>query len=128
MGAGGHLRWVEHPQLRAMMNELIDGIENCTEGDGYLAAYPQAKLATDEHPGAWRVPPPLCVGGGGGGVGARPGSPPPSLPADYTTSWTVHGFLEAAIAGNTKALRMIRAHMNVFNNHTLLPTFLPPGA
>lgn len=77
------------------MNELIDGIENCTEADGYLAAFPQAKLATDEHP-------------------------------DYTTSWTVHGFLEAHIAGNPKALGMIRAHMNVFNNHSLLPSFLPP--
>jgi hypothetical protein len=95
MGAGGHLRWREHAQLRQMMDELIDGIENCTEPDGYLAAFPQAKLATDEHP-------------------------------DYTTSWTVHGFLEAHIAGNPKALRMIRAHMNVFNNHSLIPTFLPP--
>jgi hypothetical protein len=82
MGAGGHLRWVEHPQLRSMMDALIDGIEACAEPDGYLAAFTQAKLATDEHP-------------------------------DYTTSWTVHGFLEAHIAGNAKALRMIRAHMNV---------------
>ena len=95
MGAGGTLRWTEHAQLRSMMDELIDGIENTTEPDGYLAAFQQMKLATDEHP-------------------------------DYTTSWTVHGFLEAAIAGNPKALRMIRAHMNVFNNHTLIPTFLPP--
>ena len=95
MGAGGHLRWEEHAQLRAAMDKLIDGIANCTEPDGYLAAFTQAKLATDEHP-------------------------------DYTTSWTVHGFLEAHVAGNAKALRMIRAHMNVFNNHTLLPTFLPP--
>ena len=65
MGAGGHLRWVEHPVLRAMMNELIDGIENCTMPDGYLAAFPQAKLATDEHPGE-------CGGGGrveAGGIG-----------------------------------------------------------
>ena len=38
----------------------------------------------------------------------------------------MHGFLEAHIAGNPKALRMIRAHMNVLNNHTLIPTFLPP--
>ena len=38
----------------------------------------------------------------------------------------MHGFLEAAIAGNAKALRMIRAHMNVFTNHSLIPTFLPP--
>ena len=95
MGAGGHLRWREHPQLRAMMDQLIDGIENCTEPDGYLAGFAQDKLATDEHP-------------------------------DYTTSWTVHGFLEAHVAGNPKALRMIRQHMNVFNNHSLLPTFLPP--
>ena len=95
MGAGGTLRWTEHAQLREMMDAIIDGIENCTEPDGYLAAFPQNKLATDEHP-------------------------------DYTTSWTVHGFLEAAVAGNPKALRMIRSHMNVFNNHTLIPTFLPP--
>jgi len=70
-------------------------VDTGSEADGYLAAFPQEKLATDEHP-------------------------------DYTTSWTVHGFLEAAIAGNTKALGMIRRHMNVFNNHTLIPTFLPP--
>ena len=76
MGAGGHLRWTEHAQLREMMDAVIDGIENCTESDGYLAAFPQIKLATDEHP-------------------------------DYTTSWTVHGFLEAHIAGNPKALRMM---------------------
>lgn len=95
MGAGGHLRWAENAQLRSMMDDLIDGIENCTEEDGFLAAFAQDKLATSEHP-------------------------------DYTTSWTVHGFLEAAIAGNPKALGMIRRHMNVFNNHTLLPTFLPP--
>ena len=50
MGAGGHLRWTEHAVLRSMMDELIDGIENCTEADGYLAAFEQAKLATDEHP------------------------------------------------------------------------------
>lgn len=73
MGAGGHLRWKEDATLRAMMDELIDGIENCTEEDGWLSAYTQEKMATDEHP-------------------------------DYTTSWTVHGFLEAAIAGNAKAL------------------------
>ena len=126
MGAGGHLRWEENAQLREMMDSVIDGIANCSEPDGYLAAFAQAKLATDEHP-------------------------------DYTTSWTVHGFLEAAIAGNPKALPMIRAHsqfrpcaapvrhaqqpalpfrgtpslsylsaVNVFNNHTLIPTFLPP--
>jgi hypothetical protein len=95
MGAGGYLRWVENAQLRQMMNDVIDGIEECAEPDGYLAAFTQSKLATDEHP-------------------------------DYTTSWTVHGFLEASIAGNEKALPMIRRHMNVFNNHSLLPTFLPP--
>ena len=69
MGAGGHLRWVEHPVLRAMMNELIDGIENCTMPDGYLAAFPQAKLATDEHPGE-------CGGGGGVEAGGNGGACP----------------------------------------------------
>ena len=95
MGAGGHLKWKEDPQLRAMMDGLVDGIEQCTQANGYLAAFPESALGNDEHP-------------------------------DYTTSWTVHGFLEAHAAGNPKALAMIRRHMNLFNNHTLLPQFLPP--
>ena len=44
MGAGGHLRWQENTVLREMMDHLIEGIENCTEKDGYLAAFPQDKL------------------------------------------------------------------------------------
>lgn len=47
---------------------------------------------------------------------------------DYTLSWTTHGFLEAAAAGNTQALPLIRAMISYFNNHTLLPTFLVRGA
>lgn len=93
MGAGGVLRWVEVPQLRANLDALIDGIEECTEPSGYLMAFNESALATDEHP-------------------------------DYTLSWTTHGFLEAAVAGNPKALPLIRGMVSLFNNHTLLPTFL----
>jgi hypothetical protein len=90
-------------------------------------------MATDEHPDyttSWcvRVCAALCLRAAAGGA-ADARAPPPTaapLPLCAPTKRTVHGFLEAAIAGNAKALRMIRAHMNVFTNHSLIPTFLPP--
>jgi DUF1680 family protein len=39
MGAGNTLRWVEYPDLRARMNDLIDGIEACREPNGYILPY-----------------------------------------------------------------------------------------
>ena len=95
MGAGNALRWTEDKGLRSMMDALVDGIAECAEPDGYLAAFPQDRLAVDEHP-------------------------------DYTTSWTVHGMLDAAIGGNSKALSLIRKHMNVFNNHRYVLTIMRP--
>jgi len=40
MGAGNTLRWIENPELRRRLNELIDGIEACREPNGYVLAYP----------------------------------------------------------------------------------------
>jgi hypothetical protein len=37
---------------------------------------------------------------------------------DYVVSWLTHGLLEAAIAGSSKALPMLRQHFNWFNNCT----------
>jgi DUF1680 family protein len=39
MGAGNTLRWAEYPELRARMNELIEGIEDCREPNGYILPY-----------------------------------------------------------------------------------------
>ena len=39
MGAGNTLRWMEHSELRARMNALVDGIEACRERNGYILAY-----------------------------------------------------------------------------------------
>jgi hypothetical protein len=95
MGAGNHLLWDEEPRLRAAMDALLIGIAACAEPNGYILAFPEAKLATSEHP-------------------------------NYVLSWTVHGLLAAHAAGSSIALPMARKMMNIFNNHTLLPTFLPP--
>jgi hypothetical protein len=85
MGAGGHLRWREIPALRAMMDELIDGIENCTEADGWLSAYTQEKMATDEHPDyttSWcvRVCAALCLRAAAVGAADARALPPTAAP------------------------------------------------
>jgi len=95
MGAGNHLQWEEHPQLRSAMNAVIAGIESCAQENGFILGFTENKLATNEHP-------------------------------NYVLSWTIHGLLAASGAGNELALPMARKMMSLFNNHTLLPTFLPP--
>ncbi|MDR1221662.1 MAG: glycoside hydrolase family 127 protein, partial [Tannerella sp.] len=48
MGAGNTLRWAEYPELRARMNELIDGIEACREPNGYILPYHPDSLRSEE--------------------------------------------------------------------------------
>ena len=48
MGAGNTLRWIEHPELRKRLNELIDGIEACREPNGYILAYPPDNVRSEE--------------------------------------------------------------------------------
>ncbi len=48
MGAGNTLRWFEHAELRKRFNELIDGIEECGEPDGYIAAHPRDGAVSQE--------------------------------------------------------------------------------
>jgi DUF1680 family protein len=48
MGAGNTLRWMEHPQLRAEMNAIVDGIAECAEADGYMMAYPRDTIFESE--------------------------------------------------------------------------------
>lgn len=95
MGAGNHLQWQEHPQLRAAMDALVAGVADCAQPNGFIMGFAEEKLATSEHP-------------------------------NYVLSWTVHGLLAAHGAGSALALPLARRMMDLFNNHTLLPTFLPP--
>ena len=48
MGAGNTLRWLEHPELRARVDELIDGIEACREPDGYILPYHPDSALSEE--------------------------------------------------------------------------------
>jgi DUF1680 family protein len=48
MGAGNTLRWLEAPELRRRMNQLIDGIEDCRQPNGYIMAYPEDTIFTSE--------------------------------------------------------------------------------
>ena len=48
MGAGNTLRWTEHPELRARMNAVVDGIVDCQRPDGYLMAYPEESMFYSE--------------------------------------------------------------------------------
>ena len=47
---------------------------------------------------------------------------------NYVTAWLTHGLIEASIGGNTKALPLIREHLNWFNNNTYIPLFLPAAS
>jgi DUF1680 family protein len=48
MGAGNTLRWVDHPELRRRVNELVDGIEDCRQPNGYIMAYPEDTIFYSE--------------------------------------------------------------------------------
>jgi DUF1680 family protein len=85
MGAGNTLRWIDNPELRARLNQIIDGIEECREDDGYILAYPHIiDSIRSEEP-------------------------------NYARAWFTHGLIEAAIAGNPKAYSLLRGHADWFN-------------
>jgi DUF1680 family protein len=48
MGAGNTLRWLEHPKLRAMMDEVVDGVADCKNASGYILAYEPAGFMHSE--------------------------------------------------------------------------------
>ncbi|HET7100408.1 MAG TPA: beta-L-arabinofuranosidase domain-containing protein, partial [Terriglobia bacterium] len=83
MGAGNTIRWIDDPALRRRLNEVVDGIEECRESNGYIMAYPADTIFYSER-------------------------------AAYTRAWLTHGLLEAAYAGNAKALPMLRGYYDWF--------------
>jgi DUF1680 family protein len=93
MGAGNTLRWAEYPELKARMDELIDGIEDCREPNRYILPYHPDSLRSEE--------------------------------PNYARAWLTHGLLDAAIAGNPKAYRLLRGHADWFNHwDEMLPKLL----
>ncbi len=74
MGAGNTLRWIDHPELRAAMNAVIDGIEECRSANGYIMGYPEDRILDNERGGytrAW-VTHGLIEAGYGGNTKAFP--------------------------------------------------------
>jgi uncharacterized protein len=55
MGAGNTLRWIDHPELRSWMDELVDGIEDCRQPNGYIMAYPEDSIYLSERGGYTRA-------------------------------------------------------------------------
>ncbi len=55
MGAGNTLRWMEHEELRANLNALVDGIEECRQPNGYIMAYPEEEILHSERGGYTRA-------------------------------------------------------------------------
>ncbi len=48
MGAGNTLRWMDDPELRRRMNQLVDGIAECRQPNGYIMAYPEDTIFYSE--------------------------------------------------------------------------------
>jgi hypothetical protein len=55
MGAGNTLRWIDHPELRAWLNAIVDGIEECRAPNGYIMAYPEDMILESERGGYTRA-------------------------------------------------------------------------
>ena len=95
MGAGNSLRWTENAPLRDSLNKLIDGIEACRESNGYMLPFPHTIDSIRNE---------------------EPG---------YARAWLTHGLVEAGIAGNKKALSLLRGQADYFNNwDELLPKLI----
>jgi DUF1680 family protein len=55
MGAANTLRWMEHKELRAAMDEIVDGIDECKQTNGYIMAYPENLILYSERGGYTRA-------------------------------------------------------------------------
>src|SRR5450759_2115913 len=49
MGAGSTLRWMEEPELRKILDAIVEEIKSCSEPDGYLMAVPKDEFGTLEY-------------------------------------------------------------------------------
>jgi DUF1680 family protein len=97
LGAGNYLRWTEDKRLRTRMDEIVDGIEDCREPNGYyIMGFPESMFFYHENSG-------------------------------YCRSMVTQGLIEADIAGNRKALPMLRSFYDWFNHCPYLPELVYRG-
>lgn len=47
-GAGNTLQWIKNPELRKRLNQVVDGIANSRESNGYIMAYPENTIFYSE--------------------------------------------------------------------------------
>ena len=86
MGAGNTLRWLQDAPLRAMLDAVVDGVEDCrNDTSGYIMAYEPAGFMHSEQ-------------------------------GDYGRSWFTQGLIEAGKAGNPKAFPLLRGMYDWFND------------
>jgi uncharacterized protein len=55
MGAANSLMWHEDPELRELLEQVVTGIDECRDADGYLMAVPKERFGTGEYPNYVRV-------------------------------------------------------------------------
>jgi hypothetical protein len=48
MGAANTIRWIDEPELRRRVNEVLNGIEECAQPNGYIMAYPDGTIFYSE--------------------------------------------------------------------------------
>jgi DUF1680 family protein len=48
MGAGNAVRWTDHAELRHRMNQVVQGIKECRQPNGYIMAYPEDTIFYSE--------------------------------------------------------------------------------
>jgi hypothetical protein len=98
MGMGNALRWTDNaPNLAANAAQILSGIANYSQPNGWLFAFNESLISADNLP-------------------------------DYCAGWVTRGLLALAGQGDfPEALALARGQISVFNNHSLLPTFLPPN-
>jgi DUF1680 family protein len=97
LGAGNYLRWTENENLRNRMNAIVDGIEDCRDKNGYYI------MAFPENMFFYHEN------------------------SGYCRSMLTQGLIEASIAGNKKALPMLRDFYDWFNCCPYLPELVHRG-
>jgi hypothetical protein len=86
MGAGNTLRWTHDPQLRTMLDAVVDGIDACkNQSTGYMLPFDPPGFAHAEQ-------------------------------GDYARSWLTQGLIEAGKSGNSKAFALVRSLYDWFND------------
>jgi hypothetical protein len=85
-GAGNTLRWLPDPALRAMVDVVVDGIEDCrNESTGYILAYEPAGFMHSEQ-------------------------------GDYGRSWFTQGLIEVGKAGHHQVWPLLRGMYDWFDD------------